>query len=1293
MLGEPAAFTLAGQLAASEDGSSAVLALSAERTDRPTARAALDARLDLDPTALELALSAEETGGLLAAASGRADAGEFALRLSGTGPLDGWVGSFELQAEGLASAEGRLEVALAEQPSMRLDGSLRPAPALLPDELAGLVGERLRLALTVTQTAAQRLRVEDLRAGIAAAQLTGRAEIDFEDEQLSAEARLALPDLAPLGALIETPISGTLSAGLVVDGALLHPDGRLDLQVTAPEVAGVVAERIATALDFAVLEPPAPDQLALQVSGTGRAERLRLPEAVPLPVQDLAWRLDLTAPRDGPVVVHELALSAPDAELEVTGSLDPQTLAGRAEIGLRVSALAPLTARLGQPLEGEVSLSADLRLAPGAEQIEIDLSGRAQDLAGLPAGAAELLGPAPRLRALALLSPDHRLEISSLTIAGAAATLGGELALTLPDEGLAGKVTLALPRLATLAPALGQELAGALEIEASPGGTLDAPTLTLALRGEDLLLAGRPIDGLTLRTSARDLLTAPAGQLEAALDLAGLEAGLATEYRLQDGKLRLAGLRLSAPRTTVAGDLALDLERTLVEGELQGEVADLVAFAPLLPWRLRGAAEFELRLDPAAQGQSIALALDARELRSDFGRLRQLRLRATVADALGTPAIEADLELGEFRHDQIALDELTLVARGTLDALALTLAVEGEAVQPFTLDGRARLALGEAVELRLEQLDGALAERPLRLAGPAELVLADAGSRLTGLDLRWGDARLRAAADLGRAEVAAEASLDALPLALLGGFGAPPLAGQADATLRLSGPADDPRGSLELTLTGVRASQLAFAELPPAEFTLRAELAERRLSVDLEGQGVTEQPMTLTAELPLVARFDQLEFQLPEDGRLSARLDAELALARLAALAGLDDQTLTGTLSADLAASGTVGAPELEGALEVEGGGYANGFTGTVLADLTLSARATEDRLVLERFSATDGGGGALRGSGEIALDPAADFPLSLRLELEQARLVRRDDIDATLSGGLDLAGNVAAMSLAGKLTVERAEARIPDQVGPSVAVIPVEEIGVDGRVRPADAAVGEPLALALDLAVELPGRVFLRGRGLESEWQGNLQVTGTADEPRLSGTLEVRRGYVDFLDERFELRQGVISFGGAAPPDPTVNIEAAAVKPDLTAIVRIEGPARQPTVTLASEPPLPEDEVLSRLLFDRDASQISPAQAAQLALALNRLRGGRGLDVMGKLRDLLGVDTLDVGAGAAPGESAVRAGKYLNDDVYIELERGMAEQSGRARVEVEILPNVSLEADTGQDAQSGVGIKWRYDY
>jgi translocation and assembly module TamB len=1292
VLGEAAVLTFSGQLAAADDGRSAALELSARRVDQATARASLDARLALDPAALQLALRVEETGGLLAALSGRPEAGDFALRLSGAGPLDGWTGDLELAAEGLARADGRLEIALAEQPRVRLDGTLRPAPGLLPDQLAGLVGERPSLALTVTQTAAQRLRVEDLRAEIAAAQLTGRAELDFEGDRLSAEARLAVPDLAPVGALVETPASGALSADLVADGALRQPKGRLDLEISAPEVAGVAAERITTKLEFAVHQAAAPDQLAVQVTGEGRAQSLRLPEEIPLPAQDLAWRLDVSAPQDGPVTVRKLALSAREVTLEASGAIDPKTLVGEADVGLEVSALGPLTEPFGQRLDGQLSLEANFSLA-SAEQIEIDLAGRAQDLAGLPPAAAELLGPEPRLTALASLSPGRRLEVSSLTLKGSAATLGGELALTLPAQGLGGKVTLALPRLAALAPVLGQELSGALEIHASPGGTLDSPTLALAMRSDGLLVAGRQIDEVTLETSARDLLSAPAGKLQAALKAEGLQAKLATDYRVQDGILRLAGLRLTAPRSKLEGALAVDLENTLVEGELQGEVADLVAFAPLLPVPLRGGLDFRLRLDPANQTQTIALVVDGSQLLSEFGRLRRLRLRATVTDALGTPGLEADLELDEFHQDQVALEQATLSARGTLDALALNATARGEAVQPFNLDARARLALGEAIQLRLEQLDGRFADAPLRLAQPAEVTLADGATRLAGLDLRWGDARLQGSADLGPGEVVADVSLRALPLARLQPFGAPALTGQANASLRLSGPADNPRGSLEVTMTGVGAEDLTFAELPAAEFTLTAKLAERRLGVDLDGRGVTEKPMRLTAELPLVVRFDQFVFEVPEDGRLAARLDAELALARLAALADRDDQTLPGVMTAGLTMSGTVGAPRLEGTVEVANGGYANGFTGTVLGDVTATARATERRVVLERFSATDGGGGSLRGSGEIAIDPAGDYPLSLQLEMKDARLVRRDDVDATLRGGLDLTGDIAGMTLAGGITVERAQVRIPDKIGPSVAVIPVKEVGIDGREGTVPQSAGTALPVTLDLSVDLPGQVFVRGRGLESEWQGKLQVTGTVDEPRLVGTLEVKRGYIDFLDQRLDLRKGVITFGGASPPDPTVNVEAVATKADITAIIRIEGPARQPTLTLDSEPPLPQDEVLSRLLFDREASAISPAQAAQLALALNRLRGGGGLDIMGKIREVLGVDILDVSSGATPGENAVRAGKYLNDDVYVEVEKGTAEESGRARVEVEILPNVSVEADTGQDATSGIGVQWRYDY
>ena len=201
---------------------------------------------------------------------------------------------------------------------------------------------------------------------------------------------------------------------------------------------------------------------------------------------------------------------------------------------------------------GPGELAADLGIGEGARRIEVDLTGGAQDLAGLPPGAAELLGPTPGLSGRATLEPDRRLEVESLTITGAAVTLGGNVALSLPAQALEGKLTLAVPKLAVLAPTLGQDLAGTLEITWFLAAASTAPTVDLAARGRDLLIAGRPIESLALKTSAKDLLTEPEGTLEVAAKASGLDAKLATGYRLQAKELHLSGLRLSAPGTASA---------------------------------------------------------------------------------------------------------------------------------------------------------------------------------------------------------------------------------------------------------------------------------------------------------------------------------------------------------------------------------------------------------------------------------------------------------------------------------------------------------------------------------------------------------------------------------------------------------------------------------------------------------------------------------------------------------------------------------------------------------------------
>ena len=128
------------------------------------------------------------------------------------------------------------------------------------------------------------------------------------------------------------------------------------------------------------------------------------------------------------------------------------------------------------------------------------------------------------------------------------------------------------------------------------------------------------------------------------------------------------------------------------------------------------------------------------------------------------------------------------------------------------------------------------------------------------------------------------------------------------------------------------------------------------------------------------------------------------------------------------------------------------------------------------------------------------------------------------------------------------------------------------------------------------------------------------------------------------------------------------------------------------SEPPLPQDEVLSRLMFNRTASSITPLQAIQLAAAVNRLRGG-GPGVLDRLRTTLGVDTLDVDGGGDGTGTTVRAGRYL---AARRLRRGRdrhrrPEQPGPGRGRDPAEPVAA--GGHRRDANSGVGLKWQFDY
>src|SRR3546814_5150385 len=79
----------------------------------------------------------------------------------------------------------------------------------------------------------------------------------------------------------------------------------------------------------------------------------------------------------------------------------------------------------------------------------------------------------------------------------------------------------------------------------------------------------------------------------------------------------------------------------------------------------------------------------------------------------------------------------------------------------------------------------------------------------------------------------------------------------------------------------------------------------------------------------------------------------------------------------------------------------------------------------------------------------------------------------------------------------------------------------------------------------------------------------------------------------------------------------------------------------------------MSRILFGESVTNLSATQAIQLAASLNSLRGGGGgLNPLGKLQSAAGIDRLRIlGSDPATGrETAVAAGPYITNDVYVEI-------------------------------------------
>lgn len=1011
-----------------------------------------------------------------------------------------------------------------------------------------------------------------------------------------------------------------------------------------------------------------------------------------------------------------------------TGSIDRWTLEGSVRVDEPTLASYSATA-----FAGPLSLSAEI----GRYTVSGDITATGGRSAGI---VGALLGAAPRVQFEAARLSDGALLLQRIDAQGQALTLTGSGQRNLLG-GLGFRGEARITDLGRIRPGARGVFGGPITAASARSG---APwNLTFDGRGTRLTTGLAELDRL-LGTTPRLQLAGGLNSGRIAVERADLTgaAGVASARGLiePEGRLRLA-LNWNARGPFGIGPVAIDGTMTgqgALTGTLAQPRADLTA-------RFGSIAAGALRLTDADLILSFRWGVDASDGRvvltagSNYGparasgnfflggnriRLSDVDLNAGGVTAQGSVALanntpsSADLtftarpgaflaagtadgrvRLAEGAGSETAILDvsgrsvrlagssyvirtLELNGRGTLERLPFTLVTDVGGATPVAFDGSGVYSRqGEAQTVTLSG-DGRIREIAFSTRNPAVIAIAGDG-RVARLDLTVGGGVLLGEVRQDSDAAVVQADLTSVDLGSI----APDLRGRVTGRLSLRGAGDDLSGSANVRLTGLRSTDAPRGLTVDGGLT--ATLVNNTLRLQANASATNAVNATADVTLPVEASAAPLRLAIARTRPMSGEVDIDGQIQPIWDVFFGGERSLAGQVNASATLGGTLAAPLINGSLALAQGQFRDNSSGLTLDDMTLAARFDDTTALIQTFTATDSSGGTVSGGGRIGLREGSGS--SFELALTRFRIIDNDIAVARASGPLTVVratdGNV---TLSGEVNVDQAriEANPPGSSGiVRIDVVEVNRPGGDPVEEDAVTASGGP-QIGLDIRLlSRGGEVRVEGRGLNVLLNVNARVQGTISQPQLTGTANIVRGDYDFAGKRFVFDQrGSVSLS-TNPSLIRLDLTAVREDPSLTATIRVTGTAARPEIALTSTPQLPQDEILSQVLFGRSASQLSPFEAAQLAAGVASLAGGGGFDVIGNLRQLAGLDRLSFGGEASA--LTVAGGRYITDDVYLEIIGG-GEGGAAVNVEWQVRRNLAISSQFGGQGDASLSIRWR---
>jgi autotransporter translocation and assembly factor TamB len=409
--------------------------------------------------------------------------------------------------------------------------------------------------------------------------------------------------------------------------------------------------------------------------------------------------------------------------------------------------------------------------------------------------------------------------------------------------------------------------------------------------------------------------------------------------------------------------------------------------------------------------------------------------------------------------------------------------------------------------------------------------------------------------------------------------------GTLSARLDADGTIEDLNARLDLQMRDLRNDR--WPKMEPATFTLNTQSVHDRLTVQGKLQQARIQPLELTADMPFDIPKIARARKLPDDTPITAKARLPRSSVNFIRQFVPALEQLDGNLGLDVDVSGTIGKPVFSGAgdMTVNVARFTNA---TIPALTNFSARLSfaQNALGLERFGG-DLAGGPFTMSGRVTFSKLTEPTLDLQLKANSVLVARNDTLTARADADIKVTGPFAAATVTGSVAMTNSH------ILKNIDLIP---IGLPGRPAPEPPSERPQISFPnpplrdwkFDVAIKTKDPVLIRGNLATGGAIADIKLAGTGLHPELQGTVRLENVEATLPFSRLEVSQGFLYFDPSDSMNPRIELRGTSVIRDYTVRVYVYGTALAPEAIFTSEPPLPQEEIISLIATGATRQELS---------------------------------------------------------------------------------------------------------